>query len=53
MLGPGGRHSCRGADADSLGPVTIAVLQLQNIDKVVGFFCAGPAVLDCTRGGDS
>ena len=53
VLGPGRQHSCRGADADSLGPVTIAFLQLQYIDKVVDVFCAGPAVLECTRGGDS
>ena len=53
VLGPGRRHSCPGADADSLGPVSIAFLQLQYIDKVVDVYCAGPAVLECTRGGDS
>ena len=46
VLGPGRRHSCRGADADSLGPVTLAFLQLHYIDKVVDVFCAGPAVLE-------
>ena len=29
VLGPGRRHPCRGANADSLGPVSIAFLQLQ------------------------
>ena len=42
VLGPGCRHSFRGADADSLGPVTIAFLPLQYIDKVVDVYCAGP-----------
>ena len=43
----------RGADADSLGPVTTVFLQLQYIDKVVDVYCAGPAGLECTREGDS
>ena len=29
------------------------ILQLQYIDKVVDFYCAGYAVLECRRGGDS
>ena len=52
VLGQGRRHPCRGADADSLGLITIVILQLQYIDKVVDFCCAGP-VLECRRGRDS
>ena len=39
------RQLCRGAEAVSLGPVqkTIEILQLQFIDKMVDFCCAGPA----------
>ena len=33
--------------------ITTAILQLQYIDKVVNVCCAGPAVLECRRGGDS
>ena len=47
------RHPCRGADADSLGQFSIVFLQLQYIDKVVDFCCAGPAVLESRCGGDS
>ena len=48
------RHLCRGAEADSHGPVqdTIEILQLQYTEKVIDVFCAGPA-LECRRGGDS
>ena len=48
------RHFCRGAEADSHGPVqeTIDILQLQYTDKVIDVFCAGP-VLECRRGEDS
>ena len=52
----GRRHLCRGADADFFGPSVqkiIEILQLQFIDKVVDDCCAGPAVLGCSRGGDS
>ena len=37
IFGPGRRHLCRGAEADSHGPVqeTIEILQLLYIDKVV------------------
>ena len=39
------RHLCRGAEAVSLGLVlkTNEILQLQFIDKVVDFCCAGPS----------
>ena len=42
---PGRRHLCRGAEADSHGPVqeTIEILQLQYTDKVIDAVCAGPA----------
>ena len=52
VLGPGRRHSCRGADADSLGPVTIVFLPLLYIDKV-STFIVQVQFLECTRGGDS
>ena len=31
----------------------VEILQLQSIDKVVDVCCTGPAVLGCSRGGDS
>ena len=50
--GPGRSHPCRGADADSLGLITIEILQLQYIDQVVDVCCAGPAS-SCAVLGDS
>ena len=33
--------------------LTVEIPQLQHIDRVVDFYCAGSAVLECRRGGDS
>ena len=37
----GRQHPCRGAEADSLGPLSIVIPHLQYIDKVVDVCCAG------------
>ena len=45
------RHPCRGANADSLG-LPQRFSSCCTLTRWSTFFCAGPAVFECRRGGD-